>query len=242
MAFQPAPLEIFPSILENDPETVVKFIKKTHHVFSHVQIDIADGLLVDGQTYSVNDWVTYILEHQSAIPESTSSEFHLMVQNFIPDVQALATISSCMKIPTVLLHFEALKSWYGTECVDFYAALQSDCSEFEYGIVIEEKTPVQDNLPLISAFPIVQIMTIEAGSQGRPFNVKALQHIKTLREASYYGKIQLDGGINATTLPRILSKKYAPNAVCPGSYLKEDTEKHLEELQKISEAETQISD
>lgn len=227
-------LEIFPSILENDPGTVARYIKSIAHLFTHVQIDIADGLLVDGQTYSVDNWVTYILEHQTAIPETTTSEFHLMVQDFLPNVQALTTVTHLMKIPTILLHFEALKSWYGPECVDFYAALQNDCSEFEYGIVISEKTHVQENLPLISAFPIVQIMTIEAGSQGRPFNEGALRHIKTLREESYFGKIQLDGGINDTTLPQVLAEKYIPNAVCPGSFLKEDTENHLEELRKIS--------
>lgn len=233
MAHELASLEIFPSILEQTPRDVIQFIKKNQALFSYVQIDIADGILVNGQTFSVDDWVTYLLSNQSAIPDTITSEFHLMVQDFIPDIQALATITSFMHIPTVLIHFEALQLHYGSEVTDFYAALTDECSTFEYGIVIEEKTPVQEYLPIITAFPLVQIMTVEAGSQGRPFNEHALRHIKTLRKASYYGKIQLDGGINASTLPTILDQKYIPNALCPGSFLKEDTEDHLRQLQKI---------
>jgi len=233
MAHEPASLEIFPSILEQNPEDVIQFIKKNQALFSYVQIDIADGILVNGLTFSVADWVAYLSKNQSALPHTITSEFHLMVQDFIPAIQALATITSCMNIPTLLLHFEALQLHYGTEAPDFYVALRNECPTFEYGIVISDETQLTENLHLITAFPLVQIMTVEAGSQGRPFNEHALGHIKTLRKASYYGKIQLDGGINASTLPTILDQEYIPNAVCPGSFLKEHTEDHLKQLQKI---------
>jgi len=78
-------------------------------------------------------------------------------------------------------------------------------------------------------------MTIEPGFQGNKFIPEMLLKINELREHGFTGQIILDGGINDQSLPIILKNKYLPDAVCPGSYLHEDTEQRLRNLLRLIE-------
>ena len=85
----------------------------------------------------------------------------------------------------------------------------------------------------IKDFPFIQLMTVYPGQQGAPFVPEVLDKITVLRKKGYSGKITLDGAMNDTTLPIILSKKYLPDAICPGSYFKQNPQTQLEKLQRI---------
>lgn len=228
-----ANIDIFPSLLDLSPEPVYQFLHDYYLLFSHFQIDIADGLLVDGQTYSVDDWVEYIFTHPSTLLHEIPCEFHLMIQDFIPDIHTLATLDEYIDIQRVIIHLEALTAWYTDPQANYYEALKEECPDFDYGIAIQANSNFSEYASYIMAFPLVQIMTIEPGAQGRAFNLEALKHLASLRKASYSGYIQLDGGINSTTFPDILSQRELPNGVCPGSFLKKDTADHFEVLKAM---------
>lgn len=228
-----ADIDIFPSLLEETPDLVYQFLHDHHVLFSHFQIDIADGLLVDGKTYSVDDWVEYIFAHPSSLLHTIPCEFHLMVQDFIPDIHTLATLGEYMDITRTIIHLEALTAWYTDPGINYYEALKEECSDFDYGIAIQADSNVSAHISQIMAFPLVQIMTVEPGGQGRPFNLKALKHLETLDNASFSGSTQLDGGINDITFPEVLAQQYLPNAVCPGSFLKDNTEDHYDKLKEM---------
>lgn len=83
-------------------------------------------------------------------------------------------------------------------------------------------------------------MTVHPGAQGTPFIPEMLTKINELRENGFMGDIILDGGINNETLPLILKNKHLPTAVCPGSYLHEDTENRLNMLRVILERSDRI--
>ncbi|MDO9028676.1 MAG: hypothetical protein Q7U68_07475, partial [Candidatus Roizmanbacteria bacterium] len=48
---------------------------------------------------------------------------------------------------------------------------------------------------------------------------ETLTKVERLRQLGYRKEIFLDGAINKKTIPIILSKKYQPDFICPGSYL-----------------------
>ncbi len=227
-------LKIFPSILESDPKTVFDYISTNASLFNHYQIDIADGVLVEGKTCSVDDYSRFITQQPTLMFSDFSCEFHLMVKDFLPDIDTLTSLSKVITISMVIVHLEALLAQYPANN-DWLQQLNNRSSVFKYGIAIQSNSSLRENIRSAIDFPVVQIMTIQPGGQGRPFEEKALQHINTLHEAHYSGMIQLDGGINDQTLPIVMSQKYIPDAVCPGSYLKENTQERLTKLQSILE-------
>jgi len=78
-------------------------------------------------------------------------------------------------------------------------------------------------------------MSVTPGVQGNPFLEETLNKIEQLRLLGYRKEIFLDGAVNEKTIPVILSKKYQPDFICPGSYLTktkslEENVKYLKEI------------
>ena len=77
----------------------------------------------------------------------------------------------------------------------------------------------QINQKIINQVSLIQIMTIDLGFQGSPFQDEALAKITQLRVGGFEGQIMIDGGVNERTLPVILQNKGLPDVVGVGSYL-----------------------
>ena len=107
-------------------------------------------------------------------------------------------------------------------------------SKYEIGLVLNPEDSITKYLELLMQYKSVQLMTITPGAQGNPFKPEVLNKIDALRMGGYEGEIVLDGGINDVTLKEIVSRKYVPTGVCPGSYFKENVEEHLATLQSIA--------
>ncbi|OGK31356.1 hypothetical protein A3F32_02460 [Candidatus Roizmanbacteria bacterium RIFCSPHIGHO2_12_FULL_42_10] len=241
-------MKIFPTILEQSAEALYKQIANLSSVFQYFQIDIADGQFVDGETVSIDtlskspNKSDFLLKSQS-FPNSKSlrsisCEFHLMVSDIPHHIESLGK-EQAFDIQLVIVHLEAAIAWADyDEHIDLYAKLKS-AFPFEFGIAISPETPLAQYLHSVLAFPVIQIMTVQPGAQGRPFMPSQLEHIATLREAGYMGSIQIDGGVNEHTLPIILQNRYWPDAICPGSFLREKPAGRLRALEKlIDEAES----
>ena len=175
---------------------------------------------------------THLDVYKRQLYKSRSFEFHLMVEEFDLDIKDLILLSSDINISLIIVHLEALINIYPTS-QNYHRDLQNLSTMFNFGFAIQADSPLKENLSALVDFPVAQIMTIQPGGQGRPFEEGALQHISTLRDDLYNGYIQLDGGINDKTLPVILSQKDLPDAVCPGSYFKEDSAAKLHTLRRI---------
>jgi pentose-5-phosphate-3-epimerase len=78
-------------------------------------------------------------------------------------------------------------------------------------------------------------MSVNPGFQGSPFLPEMLNKIEQLRNIGYRKEIFLDGAVNEKTISVILSKKYRPDFICPGSYLTKakDLEKNVEYLREL---------
>ncbi len=205
---------IVPSILEKTPAGLLAQIQKLSPYFSYFQIDIADGIFVPNKTVQIEEIPT--------LPP-LSYEFHLMVKDYEKEIVKLEKLSLSVKIKIVLIHLSAMQQYNNTTM-----------KQFNIGIVLNPEDSVASlskkfNLGDIT---LIQIMSVNPGFQGQPFLPETLQKVEQLRQINYRNKISLDGGINEQTIPQIISQKYPPDIICPGSFLTktDDLENHVNYL------------
>lgn len=225
-------MNIYPSILEKTAANVFSYLSETEHLFNHFQIDIADGIYVKSITESTHDILAYCQNNQIHLPRNTTYEFHLMVENFAPLMPDLQKISTYLPISEVILHLEPALRWTKGSEDDLYTKLHS-AFPFTFAIALSPEINPLEHIHTIQGFPTVQIMTIHPGKQGSHLLPETLTKITQLRELEYFGRIILDGAMNDQTLPLVLKQPDWPDAICPGSYLQEDPDEHLERLYAI---------
>ncbi len=206
-------MNIYPSILEDNLERFTAQFTKLSPFFTHFQIDIADGIFVPHKTVQIEE----LTEWSKTVDTNKTFEFHLMVADAQMEIEKIKNLSSNITITQVLIPIQPLTS------------------TLPLGVVLNPEDQVMTNLDTIKLFNTAQIMTVHPGAQGTPFMLEMLTKINELRDNGFTGDIILDGGINNETLPIILNNKHVPTAVCPGSYLHEDTENRLKILQNISQ-------
>lgn len=199
-------------------EDFVAQIENVAPHFSHFQLDIADGLFVPSKTVQPHDLESVDFSNL----QGKTVEFHLMVRDYASYIEQIERLDSKLAINRVFIPV----SESGKNIVSH--------PKYEIGLVLNPEDSITEYLDLIMQYKSVQLMTITPGAQGNPFKPEVLDKIDALRVGGYEGEIVLDGGINNVTLKEIVSRKYAPTGVCPGSYFKENVEEHLATLQSIA--------
>lgn len=202
---------ICPSILEKKASAYLKMIKKLSFLFSYFQIDVAENQYVGNQTPLVDDILTS--NFLSFVKEKNLFfDFHLMVKDYEKEIRKIVDKKNLLKIKNVFIHYDLSP--------DYQSLLKK--YKINIGLVLNPQDQVNDlkdkyNLNIIKA---IQIMSVYPGKQGQPFLKKMLKKIEQLRKLGYRSKIFLDGGINDKTFLLILKKRFQPDVICPGSYLK----------------------
>ena len=172
---------IIPVILETEFEEIQRKIKLMESVSPLVQIDFADGKLVDGKTFLE-------IERLNEIKTPANFDIHLMVQN---PVDYLNTqIKNCTKICAQIEAFDQVDEFI--KVAKTWGAL--------VGLSINPETPIEKLNPYVKQLDFVQFMTIIPGAQGRGFKPEVLQNISAFRQKYPHIKIQNDGGTNETNL------------------------------------------
>lgn len=215
-------MNIYPSILETSTDNLIKNLNRLFPVFDHFQIDIADGEFVETETIQIADIAEAISSKKLVIPDGKTFEFHLMVHDYSPYLKELESLADMMDIIYALVHFQPL------EANDFNIRRTS----FPIGISLNPEVEIDKNWDQLEHFRTIQLMTVNPGKQGQAFIPEVLNKIKELREHNYKGLILLDGAMNDKTLPKVLEQKHLPNAICPGSYFKNENPK--EALAKLT--------
>ncbi len=203
---------VFPSILEKTPEALFNQIKKLSKYYSHFQIDIADGIFVNNKTVQIEEIISSFKRSNVLIFKHSSFEFHLMVKDYKTDIKKVLELKKIININTVLIHAFLSPN---------VKHLISNIEDLSFGLVLNPEDSVETIKTKydLQKVPIIQIMSVIPGAQGNPFIPETLQKVEQLRNANYRNKISLDGGINAITIPFILSQKILPDILCPGSFL-----------------------
>lgn len=170
---------IVPGIFEKDFEEVKRKLRLVEQVAPLVQIDIADGILVDGKTFLTT-------EKLNEIETKTKLELHLMVTN---------PTNYVTKINNVKNIYAQVEGQGITEFI-------TQCKTLGYktGLSLNPETPLAVLEPLINHIDLVQFMTVIPGGQGRTLETDVLIKIKEFKEKHPQIPAQADGGFNEATV------------------------------------------
>lgn len=192
-------IEIIPSILVQTEEEFVHNISGLQNAVEMIQLDIADGVFVENKTWADPEVVQKI---------EMAVELHLMVQNPIEELQRWQTVPNIKRIH---FHFESLPT---PEAVD-NAIYEIREMGYEVGIALKPETSIDVLDEYINEIDAVLFLSVNPGKQGQPFLPEVLEKIKAFRKKYPNHFIEIDGGVNETTLPEII--KSGVDAICPGS-------------------------
>lgn len=228
-------MDIYPSLLRQSPNQLTEYITNHLHLFSHFQIDIADGKFVRNRTITLEHLAQHIVKNPPTIPVGTTFEFHLMVENFAQEIQHIETLAIYLPVSEVLIHYQPAIRWTQVHPEALHERLHEEFP-FHFGLALNPEVDILTHYDTLQHFRTIQIMTIQPGAQGRPLIQGTLEKISELRAMKYTGRILLDGAMNDKTLQTVLQLPEWPDAICPGSYFAdvdiEKTEKRLLKLQK----------
>ncbi len=206
-------MKIIPALLVKTPEELESQIEKLSSYFQHFQIDIADGKFVPEKTITLEEIANIAsLRTQPLL----SFDFDLLVSDITAALNGIDKISQQIKVDMIFIH-----------------NLDSFNPKPNAGIAIDPPISV-DTIKQefdLNSIPVIQIMSVIPGAQGRAFIPETLYKIEQLRNAGYRNKIYLDGAINNQTIPLIMEKQFRPDILCIGSYLTQA--KNIEERAKI---------
>lgn len=222
-------MKTVPTLLTTSTEEFIEQIELFQKYFDRIQLDIADGNLVPNVTTQISEIYDLLLHKEIHIKEETVFDFHLMVQNFSPELEQIVKIQELnVRVNIVLINAEH----------KINIGYLNNTYTFSIGLDIFPNTHI-DNIARhydLDLIPAIQIMTVNPGFQGSPFLPQMLQKIQQLRVQNYKGEILIDGGVNNMTIPTINSQQYLPDIICIGSYLtksEEDLESRVNLLKKL---------
>lgn len=197
--------KIAPSILAADYANFATELKRVEETDAeYVHIDIMDGQFVPNISFGA-DVVASMRKHSKLV-----FDCHLMVVEPERYVDAFAQAGADI----MTIHVEATKHIHGT--------LQKiKAAGMKAGVVINPGTPVEALVPVLGLVDQVLIMTVNPGFGGQAFIPEMMAKVEAVtkmrQEAGYDFDIEVDGGIDNTTIKA--AAKAGANVFVAGSYL-----------------------
>lgn len=166
---------IKPAIFETDFTQAMSKIDLIKEQAEAIHIDIADGYLVDGNTFTD---ITEI----SKIQATTDIEVHLMVRYPHKYVEMMPN-----NIQTVISQIE-------TPHIDDFINTASEKGIYS-ALSLKPETDYEMLIPYLDKLRFVQFMSVEPGGQARTFHSEVLEKIKRFKERFPKIAIQIDGAM-----------------------------------------------
>ncbi len=176
---------IIPGIFEIDFEEIKRKIKLVESATRLIQIDFADGELVDGKT---------LLDIYKLDEIDTMAKFDLdlMVQNPIKFLE-----KKVQKAEKISMLIDAEK--YIEKFIEMAKKLK-----YKVGLSLRPLTPVEKIEEYLDELDYVQFFTIRPGGSGREFQVEVLEKLENFKNDYPSIPFQVDGGVDKDYLPLVL--------------------------------------
>ena len=193
--------ELAPSILSFDLTTLSSQVPRLVKAGAHIiHLDVMDGQFVPPITFG--DVIAANLRNHT----EASMEAHLMT--LTPERHFDAFIKAGCK--RIIFHVEATA--HAHRLIQYLKS-----QGIEAGIAINPGTPVSAIDSILPDLDLALVMTVNPGWGGQSFISSTLSKIQEIRAKRPDINIQVDGGIDPTTLPTVIEA--GANVFVVGSYL-----------------------
>ncbi|HLB51479.1 hypothetical protein A3F07_02630 [candidate division WWE3 bacterium RIFCSPHIGHO2_12_FULL_38_15] len=176
---------IIPGIFESDFEEIKRKIKLVDSAARLIQVDVADGELVDGKTFTD----IYKLD---GIDTMSKFDLDLMVQNPIKYLEK--KVQKAEKISMLIDAEEYIEKFIET----------AKKLKYKVGLSLRPSTPVEKIEEYLDELDYVQFFTIRPGGSGREFQIEVLEKLEKFRTDYPSVPFQVDGGVDKDYLPLVL--------------------------------------
>jgi len=238
-------VEIIPALMSKDFSELREQLERFVGIVDTVQLDIMDGVFVPEKSWPYNeteDALKPFVEGKEEFPFSNdiSHEVDLMVAN--PEKEVFRWM--CVGTKRLIFHIESVDN---IACKELIATVGSNNSydivgddrsfvqRVELGVALNIETPNKNIEAVLPNVDFIQCMGIaKIGYQGQPFDERAIQKIKDLREVYPDVIISVDGGVNLETAPKLIEAG-ANRLVSGSAILKSDNvAETIEQFRNIS--------
>ncbi len=183
---------IVPAVIPKNLEHLEETLKKIAPFSHEVQIDVVDGVFVPFTSWPYGEGES--ISQIASFTHEFLIEMDLMVEN--PETVVEAYLKAGVR--RVIVHLESTK-----ELGRIHALKER--YDFKLGLSIENDTHLEVLTDAIALADYVQLMGIaKIGSQGQPFDVRVLQHIRDIKNAYPHLIVSIDGSVNEETVSPLI--------------------------------------
>lgn len=179
-------VEIIPAILAKDEKEFRRKIESVANLCETVQIDVMDGQFVNNVTWAEPERIEFMRP-------SMAFEVHLMVEDPLSTLEAWSA-AGCTR---VLIQAETLK--HPIEALE-----EARLYGMEVGLSLNPETAIEPLEKAIARLEVVQVMGVNPGWMGQPFQPIALEKVKALRAKFPDLIIEVDGGVHIGTARQLV--------------------------------------
>lgn len=215
-------VEVIPAIMPKSYSDIAEKVSRVSSFVSLIQLDPMDGKFVPEKTwpylsYDDSDFVA-LLSEEKGLPEWNTIDYEIDLMSETPESDAFDWIRIGAR--RIILHVESteeLPKLIAEIRSEFGSPREGSVSP-EIGIAANNDTRLSEWEELIPFVDFVQVMGIaRIGYQGEPFDVRAIDRIRTLRGQFPELIISVDGGVNGETAPRLVEA--GADRLVSGSYI-----------------------
>ncbi|HDQ88720.1 MAG TPA: hypothetical protein ENN92_01065 [candidate division WWE3 bacterium] len=158
-----------------------------------IQIDLADGVLVEGKTY-------LDLEKILETVKKSQVELHFMVEDPLKYLEALQTMPGKDKVRKVST--QIVKDSPSEVLSSFLT--KSKNMDLEEGLSLNPETPLTLLQPYIKNLNFIQFVAVTPGKQGGILQPETIEKITQARRLFPNTTLQVDGGIKKENIMEVL--------------------------------------
>jgi len=208
-------IEIIPAIIAKDFQELQDKINKVEPYTQWAQLDIMDGKFVNNSTWNEP-------KDLKNLETNLNLEVHLMVNH--PEEVIDKWIESGVK--RIIFHYKATDK-HG----EILAKIKK--AGLEAGLALNPEVPLSVLDNFIEKLDLILIMTVNPGFGGQGFLNESVDKIRQLRKKYENVKIEVDGGINLETAPKVIEAGANILAVGSAIFKSDNIEQIIKELINI---------